>query len=64
MLEKGIMSKELLAEAIQGSTAKDLAIALGAWLSDVNVIVHDIQIFQSNNKWFAIVIHKLPKTLR
>jgi len=58
MLETGVQSRILLIQAIEGSTAKDLAIQLGTWLSDVNVIVHDIQISKADNKWVAIVVFR------
>jgi len=58
MLETGVQSRILLTTAIEGSTASDLANKLGTWFSDVNVIVHDIQIFKDDNKWVAIVVFR------
>jgi len=58
MLETGVQSRILLATAIEGSTASELANKLGTWFSDANVIIHDIQIFKADNKWSAIVVFR------
>jgi len=58
MLETGVQARILLTTAIQGNTANDLASRLGSWFSSNNVVIHDLQIFQKEETWFAIIVFR------
>jgi len=58
MLTEGVKSSILNAQAIEGNNPLDLAAKLRIWLNEETVIIHDIQILQSQEKTSAVIIFR------